>query len=80
MSLGVHGMAGEQNAGNSGEQPASGLLSPLYQADGGPARAFVCGVCDGVTRTEIGGLCHLWRKHGLKRQMSFAFSESAERG
>ncbi len=70
-------MAGssEQRAGSAGTQPAThtagttGLLSPLYLSCGAPARGFLCGICRRVTRTQIGGIRHLWRKHRMRFQL-----------
>ena|ERR1700730_9255640 len=65
----------EQSSGSAGAQPETqtagptGLLSALYPLCGGPARGFLCGICFRVTRTEIGGKRHLWRKHGLRIQL-----------
>jgi len=72
-----NGMAGrsEHSSGSAGAQPETqtagptGLLSALYPLCGGPARGFLCGICLRVTRTEIGGKRHLWRKHGLRIQL-----------
>src|SRR2546421_10698307 len=65
----------EQSSGNVGERPEThtaglpGLLSPLYPSCGGSPRAFVCGLCFRVTRTQVGGLRHLRSKHGFRFQM-----------
>jgi|SRR5882762_7125221 len=73
----LNGMSGrsEHSSGSAGAQPETqtagptGLLSALYPLCGGPARGFLCGICFRVTRTEIGGKRHLWRKHRLRTQL-----------
>jgi len=73
----------EQSSGNVGERPEThtaglpGLLSPLYPSCGGSPRAFVCGLCFRVTRTQIGGLRHLRSKHGFRFQMDLFGSSLA---
>lgn len=63
---GEHGgaCAATQKAG------ATGLLIPLYPPQGSPALGFMCAECGGVTRTQIGAIRHLWRKHRLKLQLT----------
>src|SRR5207248_7421433 len=73
----------EQSSGNAGERPETqtaglpGLLSPLYPSCGGSPRAFVCGLCFRVTRTQIGGVRHLRSKHGFRFQMDLFGSSLA---
>jgi len=56
------------------------VYKALYPELGGPAKAFVCGVdpsCSDVTRTRIGMIRHLWRKHKVKIQISLDFEKPA---
>jgi hypothetical protein len=45
------------------------IYTALYPEHGGPAKGFLCGSCPDVTRTRIGMLRHLWRKHRIKVQL-----------
>lgn len=51
------------------------IYKPLYPEHGGPAQGFVCGSCSDVTRTKIGMMRHLWRKHMIKIQLDMDFEK-----